>query len=53
MLIYVGLFFCFQESFVNHPEKLRLNFIDEASNLQEGWTLSMATRDAVDQLVNI
>lgn len=39
------------ESFVNHPEKLRLNFIDEASNLQEGWTLSMATRDAVDQLI--
>jgi len=36
---------------VNHPEKLRLNFVDEASNLQECWTLSLATRDAVDQLV--
>lgn len=36
---------------MNHPEKLRLNFTDEASNLQERWTLSLATRDAVDQLV--
>lgn len=39
------------ESFVNHPEKLRLYFVDEASNLQEQWTVSMATRDAVDQLI--
>lgn len=41
----------FQESFVNHPEQLRCYFLDEASNLEEKWTVQLATREAVDQLV--
>lgn len=41
------------ESFVSRPEQLRCYFLDEASNLEEKWTVSLATREAVDQLVII
>ena len=40
-----------QESFVSQPEQLRCYFLDEASNLEEKWTVSLATREAVDQLI--
>jgi hypothetical protein len=36
---------------VSQPEKLRCYFLDEASNLEEKWTVSLATREAVDQLI--
>jgi len=36
---------------VSRPEKLRCYFLDEASNLEEKWTVSLATREAVDQLI--
>ena len=44
-------FSCIKESFVSHPEKLRFYFLDEASNFEEQWTITLATREAVDQLV--
>jgi len=36
---------------VSQPEQLRCYFLDEASNLEEKWTVSLATREAVDQLI--
>lgn len=39
------------ESFVGRPEKLRLYFLDEATSLDEQWTITLETREAVDQLV--
>lgn len=36
---------------MSQPEKLRCYFLDEASNLEEKWTVSLATREAVDQLI--
>ena len=36
---------------MSRPEKLRCYFLDEASNLEEKWTVSLATREAVDQLI--
>jgi hypothetical protein len=41
----------FQESFVSKPEQIRCYFLDEASGMEEKWTVSLATREAVDQLV--
>ena len=36
---------------MSQPEQLRCYFLDEASNLEEKWTVSLATREAVDQLI--
>jgi hypothetical protein len=44
-------YFFFQESFVSKPEQIRCYFLDEASGMEEKWTVSLATREAVDQLV--
>ena len=35
-----------QESFVSRPEKFHLYFLDEASNIEEQWTI-LATSEAV------
>ena len=40
-----------QESFVSKPEQIRCYFLDEASGMEEKWTVTLATREAVDQLV--
>jgi hypothetical protein len=52
-LHFIWLFFhlFFQESFVSKPEQIRCYFLDEASGMEEKWTVSLATREAVDQLV--
>jgi hypothetical protein len=47
----VVFIFFFQESFVSKPEQIRCYFLDEVSGMEEKWTVSLATREAVDQLV--
>jgi hypothetical protein len=36
---------------VSKPEQIRCYFLAEASGMEEKWTVSLATREAVDQLV--
>ena len=38
---------------MSKPEQLRFYFLDETSNLKEQWTVELATREAVDQLVKM
>lgn len=37
---------------MSKPEQIRCYFLDEASGMEEKWTVTLATREAVDQLVS-